>query len=99
MERRSWLTQSGDAFPRRIVDDVCAARQRAPNIVNVDCSGPCAVAMSRGRSGLYGLRVLVEQCGELLRREDPVALGHELTDLLPVRVVGEQHADAITAGS
>ncbi len=33
-----------------------------------------------------------------LRREDPVALGHELTDLLPVRVVGEQHHDAITAG-
>src|SRR5690242_13408555 len=32
--------------------------------------------------------------GELLRREYPVALGHELTDLLPVRVVGEQHPDA-----
>ena len=43
--------------------------------------------------------LLVEQCGELLRREDPVAVGHELTDLLPVGVVGEQHPDAITAGS
>ena len=44
-------------------------------------------------------RMLVEQCSELLRREDPVALGHELTDLLPVRVLGEQHPEAITAGS
>src|ERR1700728_2764651 len=43
-------------------------------------------------------RVLVEQSGELLRREDPVALGHEFTDLLPVRVVGEQHPDATTTG-
>jgi hypothetical protein len=43
--------------------------------------------------------VLVEQCGELLRREDSVALDHELTDLLPVRVVGEQYRDAIMAGS
>ena len=43
--------------------------------------------------------LLVEQCGELLRRQDPVALCHELTDLLPVRVVGEQHRDAITAGA
>jgi hypothetical protein len=43
--------------------------------------------------------VLAEQCDELLRREDPVALGHELTDLLPVRLVGEHHHDAITAGS
>jgi MFS family permease len=42
---------------------------------------------------------LVEQFGELLRREDPVALDYELTDLRPVRVVGEQHPDAITAGS
>ena len=33
---------------------------------------------------------IVEQCGELLQREDPVALGHELTDLLPVHVVGER---------
>jgi hypothetical protein len=48
----------------------------------------------RGRCGLDGPRVLVEQRGELVRREDPVALGHELTDLLPVRVVGEQHHDA-----
>jgi len=29
---------------------------------------------------------------------DAIALGHELTDLLPVRVPGEQHPDAITAG-
>jgi len=43
--------------------------------------------------------VLVEQCDELLRREDPVALGHELADLLPVRVVGEHHRDAILVGS
>ncbi len=43
--------------------------------------------------------MLVEECGELLRREDPVALGYELSDLLPVRAVGEQHHDAITAGS
>jgi len=43
--------------------------------------------------------VLVEQCDELLRREDPVALGHELTDLLPVRLVGEHYHDAIMAGS
>src|ERR1700744_2426448 len=42
---------------------------------------------------------LAEQCGELLRREDPVALGHELTDLRPVGVVGEQHTDAIAARS
>src|ERR1700722_13118707 len=42
---------------------------------------------------------LVEQGGELLRREDPVAVGHELADLLPVRVVGEQHTDAVTAAS
>jgi hypothetical protein len=32
-------------------------------------------------------------------REDPVALDHELPDLFPVRVVAEQHPDAITAGS
>ena len=40
---------------------------------------------------------LVEQGDELLRREDPVAFGHELVDLLPVRVVGEHHTDAIAA--
>src|ERR1017187_6551563 len=61
--------------------------------------GLCAAGMPAVTAGLDGQRVLVEQCGELLRREDPVALGHELTDLLPVRAAGEQHPDAITAGS
>ena len=42
---------------------------------------------------------MLAECGELLRREDPVTLGYELTDLLPVRVAGEHHHDAITAGS
>jgi len=41
--------------------------------------------------------LLVEQRGELLRRQDPVAFGHELADLLPVWVVGEHHPDAIAA--
>jgi hypothetical protein len=54
---------------------------------------------AHGRRRLDGQRVLVEQCGELLRREDPVALGHELTNLLPVRVVGEHDHDAISASS
>jgi hypothetical protein len=54
---------------------------------------------SADRLGTTASGVLVEQCGEFLRREDPVALDYELTDLLPVRVVGEQHPDAITAGS
>jgi hypothetical protein len=57
------------------------------------------VALRLARRRLVTVRVLVEECGELLRREDPVALGHELTDLLPVRVVGEHHHDAIMAGS
>ena len=48
---------------------------------------------------LDGQPVLVELGGELFRSEDPVAVGHELADFLPVRVVGEQHPDAITAGS
>ena len=43
--------------------------------------------------------MLVKQYGELLRRDDLVALGHERTDLFSVRVVGEHHHDAITAGS
>ena len=43
--------------------------------------------------------MLVEQCGELLRREPPVALGHELTDLLPVGTVREPHPNAARAGS
>ena len=33
------------------------------------------------------------------RSRPAAAQPHELTDLLPVRVVGEQHLDAITAGS
>src|ERR1700722_7948336 len=55
-----------------------------------------------GRAGAWtdpGPSTSVEPCGELLRREDPVALDHELTDLRPVRVVGKQHPDAVTAGS
>ena len=43
--------------------------------------------------------LLVEQRGEFLRREDPVALGHKFTDLLPVGVMGEHYPDAATAGS
>ena len=39
------------------------------------------------------------ECGELLGRQDPIAFGHELADLLPVRIVGEHHPDAITAGT
>jgi hypothetical protein len=42
---------------------------------------------------------LVEPFGELFGREDPIALGHELADLLPVGVVVEQHPEARTAGS
>src|SRR6185437_10787537 len=42
---------------------------------------------------------LIEQCGELLRRQNPIALGHKLADLLPIRVVGEKNANAITASS
>jgi len=62
--------------------------------------GVAAVAAVASYDHAYdGRRVLVEKCGELLRREDPVALGHELTDLLPIGVVGEPHHDAITAAS
>ncbi len=43
--------------------------------------------------------LLVESCGELFRREDPVALGHELTDLLRVGVVGEQDPETILTGA
>ena len=43
--------------------------------------------------------MLVEQRSELLRREDPVALSHELANLLPVCVVGETHPNTIMAGS
>jgi hypothetical protein len=43
--------------------------------------------------------LLVEHCGELLRRESAVAVGHEFTDLLPIGVAGEPHPDAVTAGS
>jgi catechol 2,3-dioxygenase-like lactoylglutathione lyase family enzyme len=46
-----------------------------------------------------GRRALAEQLGELLRRDDPVALGHELTDLRPVGVAGKQHHDAVTVVS
>lgn len=41
---------------------------------------------------------MVEYRGELLRRESAVTLGHELTDVLPVGVGGDQHHDAIVAG-
>jgi len=33
------------------------------------------------------------------RREQPVALGYEFSDLSPLGVVGEQHRDAITASA
>ncbi len=57
---------------------------------------PCPRSLRTRRPALL---VLVESCGELFRREDPVALGHELMNLLPVGVVGEQDPDAIPAGS
>jgi catechol 2,3-dioxygenase-like lactoylglutathione lyase family enzyme len=43
--------------------------------------------------------LLAEQRGELFRRDDPVAFGHELTDLRPVGAAGKQHHDAVTVGS
>ena len=61
-------------------------------------SGAIAYVFTSLRDGLRWQRALVKQRGELLRREDPVALGHEFTDLLPVRAVGKQHPNAITAG-
>jgi hypothetical protein len=90
--------RSGTPKMHNLHPQACAAHLRALTIVDVDVSG----VARRGaccHCGLDGLRQLVKQCSELLRREDPVALGHELPDLLPVRVVGEQHSDAITAGS
>jgi hypothetical protein len=41
----------------------------------------------------------VEERGELLRCESPVALGYELTDLVPVGVVGEPSSDAVATGA
>ena len=61
-------------------------------------AGPTPGAWRASTTGAQGA-LLVEQCGELLRSDPPVALGHEFTDLLPVGVVGEPHPDAITAGS
>src|ERR1700683_4431253 len=43
--------------------------------------------------------MLVEPGCELFRREPPVALYYELTDLLPVRVFGELHPDSVIAAS
>jgi hypothetical protein len=48
---------------------ICAAHQRALNIVDVGLLGLCTVDMPR-LLRVDGQRVLVEQCGELLRRED-----------------------------
>jgi hypothetical protein len=50
---------------------------------------------SPAHCGFDGQRGLVELCSELLRCEGPVALGHEFTDFLPVRVFSEQHPEVI----
>ena len=85
--------------PRGVLADVvCAAHPWALNIIDVDLSGFAPWICPRSLRA-QEQRVLVEQRGELLRSEDAVALGHKLTDLLPFGVVGEQHRDAITAGS
>jgi hypothetical protein len=55
--------------------------------------------LAAGRSSQQDDRASGQMLACSGRREDPVALGHELMDLLPVRVAGEQHPDAITAGS
>lgn len=42
---------------------------------------------------------LIQQGGELLRGEDPIAVGHQFADLVPVGVIGEHDADSVTPGS
>lgn len=39
--------------------------------------------------------VLIKQCGEILRGEHSVTISHKLTHLPPIRIVCEQHSDAI----
>jgi hypothetical protein len=74
-------------------------RSMSPSSYGSGTTSAASLLCSADRLGTTASGVLVEQCGEFLRREDPVALDYELTDLLPVHVVGEQHPDAITAGS
>ena len=42
---------------------------------------------------------LPEQSAELRWGDSPVALGHEFSDLFPVRIAGEKDPDAIAASS
>ena len=48
---------------------------------------------------MRGPSTLFEQRTKLLWSEYPVALGHEFSDLLPVRVAGEKHPNAVVASS
>src|SRR5580658_2608252 len=84
---------AGQAVGAVILGVVCLRR----NALFLDGGWPAVTELFA--VGSTASAVLVEQRGELLRREDPVALDHELTDLLPVRVVGERYHDAITSGS
>ena len=62
-------------------------RSMSPSSYGSGTTSAASLLCSADRLGTTASGVLVEQCGEFLRHEDPVALDYELTDLLPVRVV------------
>jgi hypothetical protein len=72
-EWRSWLTQSFDAIPLANCPTRFVRPTSGPSTSSTSPSRALRRQHARGRCGLDGQRVLVEQCGELLRRRSLAA--------------------------